>query len=139
MKAKILSLAFLSVLFFTVSCSSQGQLPHYNREWMLVEFQEFTKDELVKNKANINLTQKENGSAKMGCNSMFFSYKIKSNHLIEFSQPGSTMMYCEGNMKLEQDFGKLLPTMKHYEIKGHFLTLKNESGQAMKFVAADWD
>ena len=34
------------------------------------------------------------------------------------------MMYCDGNMKLEQDFGELLPTMKNYEVKGHFLTLK---------------
>lgn len=139
MKTKILSLAFLTIILLTISCSSQGQLPHYNREWMLVEFQGFTKDELMKNKANINLTQKEKGNAKMGCNNMFFSYKIKNNHRIEFSQIGSTMMYCDGNMKLEQDFGKLLPTMKHYEIKGHFLTLKNDSGQTMKFVAADWD
>lgn len=139
MKAKILSLALFTILLSGISCSSQSQLPHYNREWMLVDFQGFTKEELVKNKANINLTQTEKGSAKMGCNGMFFSYKIKNNHQIEFSQIGSTMMHCEGNMKLEQDFGKLLPTIKHYEIKGHFLTLKNDSGQTMKFVAADWD
>jgi heat shock protein HslJ len=42
-------------------------------------------------------------------------------------------------MKLEQDFGELLPTMKNYEVKGHFLTLKNDNGQTMKFVAEDWD
>ncbi len=139
MKVKVLLVSLFSILFLGISCSSQSQLPHYNRKWMLVEFQGFTKEQLVKNKAYMDLTNKENGGAKMGCNGMFFSYKIKNNHQVEFSQIGSTMMYCDGNMKLEQDFGKLLPTMKHYEVKGHFLTLKNDNGQTMKFVAEDWD
>ena len=36
------------------------------------------------------------------------------------------MMYCDGNMKLEENFGKLLPTITKYQVKGHFLTLKNK-------------
>lgn len=139
MKLKLSFLSLLLILFFSASCSSQGKLPHYNRKWMLVEFQDFTKENLIKNKAFIDLTKKENGGAKMGCNNMFFSYKMKNSHQIEFSQVGSTMMYCDGNMKLEENFGKILPTMNHYEIKGHFLILKNDKGEKMKFVAEDWD
>lgn len=139
MKTKIFLLTLFSILFLGISCSSQSQLPQYNRKWMLVEFNGFTKENLVKNNAYIDLTKNENGGAKMGCNGMFFSYKIKNNHKIEFSQIGSTMMYCDGNMKLEQDFGKVFPTMNHYDIKGHFLTLKNDKGETMKFIAADWD
>ena len=74
----------------------------------------------------------------MGCNGMFFSYKIKNNHQVEFSQIGSTMMYCDGRMKLEDSFGKQLPNMNQYKIEGHFLTL-SDGKSIMKFVAADWD
>jgi len=139
MKVKVLLVSLFSILFLGISCSSQSQLPHYNRKWMLVEFQGFTKEQLVKNKAYIDLTNKENGGAKMGCNSIFFSVKLKNNHRIHFSGVGSTMMYCDGNMKLEENFGKLLPTITKYQVKGHFLTLKNKNGQTMKFVAEDWD
>jgi heat shock protein HslJ len=139
MKSKIFMLSLLSMLFVGLSCSSQTNLPNYNRKWMLVEFQGFTKENLIKNKAYIDLTDKENGGAKMGCNGMFFTYKVKSQNKIEFSQIGSTMMYCDGNMDLEQKFGQFLPTMTHYEVKGHFLTLKNNKGETMKFVAEDWD
>ena len=75
----------------------------------------------------------------MVTNSIFFSVKLKNNHRIHFSGVGSTMMYCDGNMKLEENFGKLLPTITKYQVKGHFLTLKNKNGQTMKFVAEDWD
>jgi heat shock protein HslJ len=71
MKVKVLFISLFQS-FFKMSCSSQSQLPHYNRKWMLVEFQGFTKEQLVKNKAYIDLTNKENGGAKMGCNGMFF-------------------------------------------------------------------
>ncbi len=132
-------LSLLSMLFVGLSCTSQSKLPNYNRKWMLVEFQGFTKENLIKNKAYIDLTDKENGGAKMGCNGMFFTYKVKSQNKIEFSQIGSTMMYCDGNMDLEQKFGQFLPTMTHYEVIGHFLTLKNNKGETMKFVVEDWD
>ena len=42
MKVKVL-LVSLFQSFLGISCSSQSQLPHYNRKWMLVEFQGFTK------------------------------------------------------------------------------------------------
>jgi heat shock protein HslJ len=29
--------------------------------------------------------------------------------------------------------------MSRYKIEGHFLTLSDEKGNTMKFVAADWD
>lgn len=77
--------------------------------------------------------------AKMGCNQMFFEADFKANGTVKFSDVGSTMMYCENNMKLEDAFGKALPLMTKYEIDGHHLTLTDTKGNQMKFVAADWD
>ena len=139
MKTRFFIISLLSISFFMMSFAPQKEVSSLKRKWMLVEFQGFTKENLSKNKAYIDLTDKENGGAKMGCNGMFFTYKVKNQNKTEFSQIGSTMMYCDGNMDLEQKFGQLLPTMTHYEIKGHFLTLKNNKGETMKFVAEDWD
>ena len=123
-----------------MSFAPQKEVSSLKRKWMLVEFQGFTKEELIQEKAYLDLTHLEKGGgAKMGCNSIFFSVKLKNNHRINFSGVGSTMMYCDGNMKLEENFGKLLPTITKYQVKGHFLTLKNKNGQTMKFVAEDWD
>ena len=123
-----------------MSFAPQKEVSSLKRKWMLVEFQGFTKEELIQKKAYLDLTHLEKGGgAKMGCNSIFFSIKLKNNHRINFSGVGSTMMYCEGNMKLEENFGKVLPTITKYQVKGHFLTLKNKNGQTMKFVAEDWD
>ena len=123
-----------------MSFAPQKEISSLKRKWMLVEFQGFTKEELIQKKAYLDLTHLEKGGgAKMGCNSIFFSVKLKNNHRINFSGVGSTMMYCDGNVKLEENFGKLLPTITKYQVKGHFLTLKNKNGQTMKFVAEDWD
>lgn len=123
-----------------MSFALQKKVSSLKRKWMLVELQGFTKEELIQKKAYLDLTHLEKGGgAKMGCNSIFFSVKLKNNHKINFSGVGSTMMYCDGNMKLEENFGKLLPTITKYQVKGHFLTLKNKNGQTMKFVAEDWD
>ena len=123
-----------------MSFAPQKEVSSLKKKWMLVEFQGFTKEELIQKKAYLDLTHLEKGGgAKMGCNSIFFSVKLKNNHRINFSGVGSTMMYCDGNVKLEENFGKLLPTITKYQVKGHFLTLKNKNGQTMKFVAEDWD
>ena len=123
-----------------MSFAPQKEVSSLKRKWMLVEFQGFTKEELIQKKAYLDLTHFEKGGgAKMVCNSIFFSVKLKNNHRINFSGVGSTMMYCDGNVKLEENFGKLLPTITKYQVKGHFLTLKNKNGQTMKFVAEDWD
>lgn len=140
MKTRFFIISLLSISFFMMSFAPQKEVSSLKRKWMLVEFQGFTKEELIQKKAYLDLTHLEKGGgAKMGCNSIFFSVKLKNNHRIHFSGVGSTMMYCDGSMKLEENFGKLLPTITKYQVKGHFLTLKNKNGQTMKFVAEDWD
>jgi len=113
-----------------------------HRKWMLVEYKDFSKPELVKLEAYMDLTKIADApnryTAKMGCNGMFFTSEFNDGKA-KFSGLGSTMMYCDGRMKLEESFGKTLPTMTQYKIEGHFLTLSNVEGQKMKFVAADWD
>lgn len=143
---KKIMISFFAVLFLAlmVNCSSTRlKNPFIQREWMLVSFNDFTKDQLIKNKAGINLTTKKEGNkirggAFMGCNRMFFTAEFKNNGKVEISGLGSTMMACQ-NMDLETAFSKKIEKITKYSLEGHFLTLYDDSGNKMKFVAADWD
>jgi len=131
-------------LGFILNCSSaKMENQHIQRQWMLVSFDQFTKEQLMKNKAEISLTaEKKNGkirgTAFMGCNRMFFNSEFKSKNKVIISGVGSTLMACN-EMELETKFVKSFETMTHYQIEGHFLTLSDEKGNSMKFLAADWD
>lgn len=143
MKKIITGFVALVAIIILSNCTSQTNVPeNTKREWMLVEFQDFTKEMMMNNKANLNLTpQNEKGkfSANMGCNSMLGSATFSSNGMVKFSDIGSTMMYCDKAMDLEAAFIKDLPTITNYKVEGHYLTLSNGTGKKMKFVAADWD
>lgn len=131
-------------LSFVLNCSSAKlKDQHIQRQWMLVSFDGFSKEQLVKNKAEINLTvekkdEKIRGTAFMGCNRMFFNAEFKSKNKVKISGVGSTLMACQ-EMELETNFVKSFETMTHYQIEGHFLTLSDDNGNQMKFLAADWD
>lgn len=146
MRMKKILLSFFAVLLLGViaGCSAVPEKNHsLQRQWMLVSFDKFSKEELIKNKAEINLTEtmekgKIKGSAHMGCNGMFFTSEFKNGGNVKISGVGSTMKACQ-NMDLETAFIQKFDKMTHYSIEGHFLTLSDDSGNAMKFVAADWD
>jgi len=143
---KKILIAFFAVLFLgaLINCSAVPEKnPALQRHWMLVSFDRFSKEELIKNKAEINLTGamekgKIKGSAHMGCNSMFFTSEFKNGGKIKISGVGSTLKTCQ-NMELETAFSQKFDKMTSYSIEGHFLTLTDDNGNSMKFVAADWD
>lgn len=140
MKPKFLIISLFSFLFFITNSSFQQTNVGLKKKWLLIEFQKFTKSELTQKKAYMDLKRIEKGgTAKMGCNTIFFDVKPKKNKKIAFSGLGSTMMYCDGNMILEQEFSNFLPSVNQYQISGHFLILKNSKGETMKFIAEDWD
>lgn len=144
MKNIILSFFAVFILTIVSNCSSaRVSNQHYQREWMMVSFDTFTRQELIENGAEINLTGEKSGeiikaNAKMGCNNIFFGAELKSNGKIKITDVGSTEMSCE-SIKLETAFLKQIGSMSHYKIEGHRLTLSNHKGNEMKFIAADWD
>ncbi len=137
----VLSLLMLLLNSCKTPSLSVPKSENIHRKWMLVEYKDFTKEELTKLEANMDLTKNSDVpnryTAKMGCNGMFFTAEFNDGKAA-FSGVGSTMMYCDGRMKLEELFGKDLPKMNQYKMDGHFLTL-TDGTVSMKFVAADWD
>lgn len=134
----------LSTLLFLNNCASlKLEMSFYQREWTLIKFKNYSKEFLVEKKAHLNLFPKHESknqhTAFMGCNQIFFNAEFNKNGKVKFSDIGRSLMYCKNEMKLENKFAEALPNMKNYKIEGHFLTLSDEEGNAMKFVAADWD
>ena len=127
----------------TFSCNSKKEASetptqNINRVWMLTEFKNFEKQFLVDSKAQLNLTNSENATASMGCNSISSKYEIKSYSEITFSNGMRTEMAC-GEMKLEDNFLEILPKINSFKIEEHKLTLSTKSGIKMVFVVQDWD
>lgn len=136
---------FISALLLlaALGCTSnQAVSQELQRQWMLVSFQNFTKEQLANQHANVDLsptkTPENQYSAKMGCNSLFFTGNFKSNGTVEIKNVGGTMMYCK-NMELEDSFTKAFPKITTYKVDGHQLILSDANGTVMKFIAADWD
>ena len=73
----------------------------------------------------------------MGCNNMFFTSEFNKGK-VKISDIGSTRKACP-DMKLEGEFSRSFKNMTQYSVEGHFLTLSDDHGNQMKFVAADWD
>lgn len=140
---KNLSILIL-VSFFTLSCNckknaTETPTQNINRVWMLVEFKDYKKEFFVEKKAFLDMTNSERATSKMGCNNLSFSYLIKDGKSIQFSQGIATRMYCQDNMKLENDFLESITSMTSFSVLGHKLTLTSKAGQKMVFVAQDWD
>ncbi len=144
MKKILLSIFAVLFLGIVLNCSAiSDKNPALQRQWMLISFNGFSKDKLVAHQAEINLSGRmENGkiqgSAYMGCNRMSFTAELKKGGKVKISKGVSTTKACQ-DMELETSFQKLFDTMTHYAVEGHFLTLSDENGNSMKFVAADWD
>ncbi|WP_373709718.1 META domain-containing protein [Kaistella sp.] len=142
---KKIAAGFIAIfgLLLLANCTTQTNVPqNIKRDWMLVEFQDFTKDSMMSNKAHLDLSNEKEPArfaANMGCNNMFGSATFNTNGTAKFSAIGSTMMMCDKAMDLESAFSKELPSMTNYKVEGHYLTLTNASGKKMRFVAADWD
>jgi len=144
MKKIIFAVLAVLCLGLVLNCSSiPVKNPQIQREWMLVSFENYAKQDLIKNNAKIDLTSaiedgKIKGGAFMGCNRMFFSSEFQKDGKVKISGLGSTLMACQ-NMKLEDDFSRSFKNMTNYKVEGHFLILSDDNGNQMKFVAADWD
>ncbi len=144
MKNTIKHLAIITVLFLLGNCKSKTTEPEIQtnqklkRVWMLVEFKNFKKEDLIKNEAQLNLTDFTNPFAKMGCNRISFQIESKENK-IKFSNLMSTKMFCEDKMDLETAFMQFLPEFDSYSNQGQKLILENSKGEKMIFVAQDWD
>ena len=108
------------------------------RVWMLVEFQNFKKEDLIKNKAQMNLTDLKNPNANMGCNKISFQIELEQNN-IKFLNLRSTRMFCQNVMELENAFSKSLDQYNSYTIEGQKLILKSVKNEKIVFVAQDWD
>lgn len=112
----------------------------FQRQWMLTALPGTTYEELLKAKAEINLTNVNSPTAFGGCNKMFFTAKTGKTGEIDFSNIGATKMYCIDVMKVEDAIKQTLPLVRSYEIEGHKIFFKNEAGDIIiKAVAADWD
>lgn len=135
---------FIIIILGLIACQAPKALNSaLNREWMLVEFSGFNKQQLIDKRAKITINTDEKGrvyfaSARMGCNMLNYQLSPSSSENLTITNFTTTEMACD-NMQLENDFIKDFKGSITYKIEGHFLTLITAEGKTFKFIAADWD
>lgn len=131
----------LVTFIYIIACNTvKSDDAHQNlkRVWMLTEFNQFNKEELIKKQAFLDLTQPQNAGSKMGCNQLSFPYTIKNDREIGFTDGFATKTYCP-DMKLEEAFSKSIVTVKTYVVEGQKLILQGDKDLKMVFVEQDFD
>lgn len=139
-----LVLCSLIMLLFLSSCKTATSMDkNLQKKWYIVELKGYTKENLVKNKANIEfLKETENKFTEIrafaGCNQMMFSGEVLKENKLKINGGAATLMACK-DMQMEADLAKQLVKMSKYTIEGHYLTLSDEKGNTIKLLAEDWD
>jgi heat shock protein HslJ len=94
-------------------------------KWILKKIlKSTTLSKVVDGKANIVFGADAQISGNNSCNSFFGTYK-QMNNTLNFSQMGSTKMYCEGS--IETDFMQNLQKVNAYKITKKYLYLYKDS------------
>lgn len=97
-------------------------MPIEDKKWQLIELY----GKAVKGSAETHylwlMSDKQQVSAKAGCNTMFGGYELKEPMRVHFKQLASTMMACE-NMADEEGLAKVLGMADNYTIVNDVLSL----------------
>ena len=111
-----------------------------NRMWMLTYMEGYTRDQLVQNRAAIDLSDPTKYSAYAGCNQIGFKAKQLKNDGIRFEDITTTLMACPDNSNMETSLGRVLENARRIEIDGHQMRLFDQTDKLLiRSVAADWD
>jgi heat shock protein HslJ len=131
----------LAVLVFTTSCATGKKAngtSHSltNTKWVLTNFTDNGKNTKVENtRAFIRFDEsKQSVGGNGSCNTFGGSYTLTGNSLT-VSKVFSTKMFCQDVQKIEDSFLRLLENASRYEIKGNTLTLYNNQGAILQFIA----
>jgi heat shock protein HslJ len=102
-------------------------------EWKLQRITEDNVSTLLK-PLTLNFNTAENGiSGYAGCNRYFSTYRTHDSS-IKFSAIGSTKMFCENGMAIEDKFLLTLAGIESFKIEGGKLTLFDDGKSVLEFV-----
>lgn len=128
------------MLFNCNALISKQNLPiELERQWMLTSITGFTKEKLIKNKAQLDLTRYSGRKANLGCGDFLVEVLQVNADKIKFKTKENSSKKCIETDVLEYVFRNELGTVNRYKIEGHFLKLYQNDKIVMEFVAADWD
>lgn len=103
-----------------------------NKRWTLKSLNE----KVIHSNADVTLNFRPNGKidGNAGCNNYFGTYQVSTNSLT-MGEIGTTRMFCDEQMNLEQDFLQALKKTNRFESFGDHLILFEDTKPLARFVA----
>ncbi|NLL09332.1 MAG: META domain-containing protein [Methanomicrobiales archaeon] len=110
-------------------------------DWMLKEISDMNNTPLISledAKVTVNFSETYELSGDSGCNRYFGTYNLSGENPaygspIFISPLGSTMMFCQDTMDIENLFLQLLQSVRSYTIDDQSLYLQDEEGNLLLF------
>lgn len=119
----------LGFLTLVAACTPQATL--FNSEWTLIKINDASVT--VTKSPTIQFQENENKMAGFaGCNRYFGSYAIQGKTLT-FSGVGSTKMFCNETMDIEQQFLGALQKVDAFEVNENTLMLYSQKQIVLEF------
>lgn len=133
-----LSAAYLALILF--ACNQQTAPSGSNAtalektNWKLTHLSAIAGDLPEAGKAVTLRLDSSRVTGNAGCNRYFGSYTLDAGKL-QFTGVGSTKMFCEGKMEVENGFMQALNSTNAYHIAGNTLSLLKDSDTLARFEA----
>ncbi len=121
-----LSLVFFFILFACKTTEVKSSKPFTSGKYLMTKLNDHSYSKADDYKINIDTTQ-NSLSGIFDCNNFNVNYNIKEDNNIEFGYATSTKMYCDGKMALENEFFRMLNTLKIFKFEDNVLSFYNEN------------
>ena len=126
----ILLIVFSLVLFSCATTKNSGAGSIY-KMWNVISVQGVDESLVKEAKTFIDLSDKVKRGARAGCNHIFFTVETDRENHINFSGMGSTKMYCEKFMDLENKFLRQLEGVRSYQLTGENINFLDANGNVL--------
>ncbi len=125
MKFKFLLVNLLAFILLTLNFTLPQRIDPLKRKWMLVSFNEFSKEYLIQQNAYLDLSSQNNlFEANFGCHKTILKVKRKKNKSLRLYKINSKTNSCTQGKNLETAFLHFISNEIKYE--GAFFDLKKQ-------------
>ncbi|MDN3687271.1 copper resistance protein NlpE N-terminal domain-containing protein [Cyclobacterium jeungdonense] len=109
---------------------SKTDHPLLDAKWVLTDMEKFPDEDWNHGDIFVFLEEESNRlHGYGGCNNFFGVYELKTGNRLELGKIGRTQKYCQDEMQAENFFFAYLEQVRHYQIEGDTLELRDEGNK----------
>lgn len=130
---------YLLIAFISLSLNGHSQINPsefgLNKTWTIVEWDKYTKKELVEKKISLSINNEGELSIYTGCNTLFWHLKKYTKDSLLFSDFIMTQINCLNHKNIEKELVQTIQLIYSYKIHANEIVFVLEDKTTIKAVA----